>query len=167
MKNKSIRQKVTIGNDNYDVIYKSRITGILGTVDELRKGSRLRDQLLESLRLRKKFINPDEHIAENDLEPVALRRRHTKAKAKTLKLIVDPDGNQKERCPRCFFLNVIEETNGRERWTLGPNYPVISSKVDYGVSGGIKRMFRTHETSKYCDCCDTVYVAGKMEVPRY
>ena len=166
MKNKSIRQQVQIGKDNYDVIYKSRITGTLGTFDELRKGSRLKEQRLEALRSRKKFVNPDEHITEKDLEPTALRRRHTKAKAKTFKLIVDPDGIYSPRCPRCFYLNV-QSTTGRESFTLGPNYPVRIAKVDFGRSKGIERLFRTLTVARYCESCETVYVAGKMEVPRY
>lgn len=151
MTNKDVREQITIGGDNYDCVYRSRITGKCATWYDLSTG---RFDSKKEIDLRDKG-----HITPKDIKLVALRKR-TKKKEK---LIVDNEGWEKERCPRCFFAIVEEHPNKRISYSLGNNYPVLSSKVDYGTG----RTIRYQETSKYCECCDTTYVAAKVVVNEY
>jgi len=148
MTNNEIRRQILIGRDTFDVIYKSLITGNLGTFDELRKG---------------RWSDQDTQITPKTAEPFALRRRHTKETAAKLRLIIDESGFSKARCPRCYYLKKVDLGNGRIGFSLGNNYPVNSAKVDFGGN----RQPRRRETSKYCECCDNTYVAEKIKVARY
>jgi len=148
MTNRPIRKILTIGKDNYDVLYKSRITGNIDTFDELRRG---------------KWAKEDKGLQPAYAEPFALRRRHTKEYAEKLKLIVDEDEWVKDRCPRCFRLKVTTLAQGREKWELGNNYPVLYARVDFGGD----RIPRIRKTSKYCECCNSTYVAKEVKVARW
>lgn len=142
MANKEIRTKVTIGKTNYDVMYKSLFTGNVGTAEDLLKG---------------KYHEEDK---KSPIEPVALRERTAKHDRR---LILDPDGWEKPRCPYCFNIKITEYANKRDTWELGKNIPVNSAKVDFGIS----RNPRRREVAKYCDSCDRVFVKEKVVVAKY
>lgn len=144
MASKDIRKTLKIGKKNYDVIYRSHITGNLGTFEELSKG---------------KFSELDKGIKPKQVTPRVLRERTSIKK----RLIVDSIGLYKERCPRCYSIKITEFANKRESWELGNNFPVSSSKVDFGGN----RIPRRRETSKYCESCDSVYVKEKVVVAKY
>ena len=145
MASKDIKTNVKIGMITYDVIYRSRITGNLGTFEELEKGK----------------IHPDDfRISPKSVTPEVLRERTQK---NDRRLIIDEIGLEKPRCPYCNYVKITEFPNKRESWELGNNYPVLSSKVDFGTS----RYPRRRETSKYCDSCDRTYVKEKVVVAKY
>ena len=142
---KDPKTKVKIGTITYDVIYRSGITGNRGTFEELGKGK----------------IHPDDfRINPKSVIPEVLRERTGK---NDRRLIIDETGLEKPRCPYCYFVKITEFANKRTSWELGNNYPVLSSKVDFGIS----RYPRRRETSKYCDSCDRTFVKEKVVVAKY
>ena len=142
---KDPKTKIKIGKITYDVIYRSGITGNLSTFEDLQKGK----------------IHPDDfRISPKSVFPEALRERTQK---NDRRLIVDETGLEKERCGYCNYVKITEFANKRETWELGNSYPVLSSKVDFGIS----RYPRRRETSKYCDSCDRTYVKEKVVVAKY
>ena len=147
MRPKDVRKQVKIGNVNYDILFKSHITGNLGTYEELRKG---------------KFHDEDIGLSPSQTEIAVLRERTAKQDRRLI-VYKEHESDKKERCPYCHYARVVLHANGRQTIELGNPYIVLSSVVDRGSNRKPRRV----ETSKYCESCERTFVKEKVVVARY